>query len=138
MRLIVNCCNDTTRARKPRRKRRRRQLKTFFHQRSFSMSLDIHTYTSNNGAKLTLAKRTAISNSAGAAGATVSVAVTVTDKYGNAALPSNLAYIPVVAPSQDCRWYITAKTASGFTVNLVPKDASTALVAGTIDVAILG
>jgi hypothetical protein len=102
------------------------------------MSLDIHTFTSNNGAKLIFAKRIAVSNSAGAAGATVSVAVSVVDKYGNAALPPNLAYVPIVSPSQDCRWYITAKSASGFTVNLIPKDASTALVAGTFDVAIMG
>jgi hypothetical protein len=107
-----------------------------FHK-EFSMSLDFHSFTSNNGAKLIFAKRLGVSNTAGAAGATVSVAVTVVDKYGNAALPPNLSYIPIVSPSQDCRWYITAKSSSGFTVNLVPKDASTSLVAGTFDVAIL-
>lgn len=62
------------------------------------------------------------------AGAAISVAVT-----GN--FPP--AYKVEVAPTQDCTWWITAKTAAGFTLNLAPRLAASTLAAGTVDLSIL-
>lgn len=71
----------------------------------------------------------ALANAAGgSAGAAVTVAVT------GLSLPAK--YFVSVSPNQDARWYISAKTQSGFTVNLLPGLASETIAAGTIDLAI--
>jgi hypothetical protein len=52
-------------------------------------------------------------------------------------LPAN--YVPVVNPGQtNVTWYVSAKTGSGFTVNLVPLSTSIAVAAGTFDVVVFG
>lgn len=69
-----------------------------------------------------------IANAAGAAGATVSVAVSLP---ASANLPVN--YAVLINPGQGCMWYVSAKTSSGFTVNLVPLSSTAVIAAGNFD-----
>lgn len=69
-----------------------------------------------------------VANGAGAAGATVSVAVSLP---ASANLPAN--YAVLVNPGQACWWYVSAKTSSGFTVNLVPQSGTATIAAGSFD-----
>lgn len=101
------------------------------------MSFDVHTVAVVPGTNLNANDRLhvgllqGVANLVGgSAGAAVAVAVT------GLKLPSK--YTVVVSPSQDSTWYITAKTATGFTVNLLPRLASETLAAGTFDLAIFG
>jgi hypothetical protein len=66
----------------------------------------------------------------GGAGQTVSTVVTFTEP-----LPAN--YQVVVDPKQAAVWWITARTAFGFTVNLAPLLAATTLPAATFDVLVV-
>lgn len=75
--------------------------------------------------------RKAVANAAGgSAGAAVTVAVS------NLQLPAN--YSVVVNPAQDATWWVTAKTRTGFTINLAPRLAANTLAAGTIDFLVIG
>jgi hypothetical protein len=101
------------------------------------MSLDVHTVAVVPGTNLSANDRLhaglleGVANGVGSgAGAAVAVAVT------GLKLPAK--YTVVISPSQDATWYITAKTATSFTVNLLPRLASETLAAGTFDVAIFG
>lgn len=68
-----------------------------------------------------------VANAAGGgAGASVTVAVT-----GLKNLPANFGVL--VQPGQDATWWITNKTATGFTINLSPRLAANTLASGTID-----
>lgn len=67
----------------------------------------------------------------GSAGAAVAVAVAVPAAAG---LPANGSYFVDVELSQDATYYITAKSATGFTVNLLPRLASATLAAGSLNV----
>ncbi|RKR46303.1 hypothetical protein [Paraburkholderia sp. BL17N1] len=101
------------------------------------MGLPVHTVEVLNGStplarpdRLALALIEGLANVAGgSAGAAVTVAVTGLD------LPAK--YTVVVSPNQDATWYVSAKTNTGFTVNLNPRLAANTLAAGTIDIAIL-
>lgn len=62
----------------------------------------------------------------GAAGAAVTVVVT-----GLKNLPANFGVL--VNPGQDATWFVSAKTATGFTITLNPRLAANTLAAGTVD-----
>lgn len=66
----------------------------------------------------------------GGAGQTVSTVITFTE-------PLPAAYQVLVEPKQAAVWWISAKTAFGFTVNTAPLLAATTLSASTIDVTVL-
>ena len=99
------------------------------------MALDQHTISVPNGALPANQDRTIIgslpgvANAAGAAGATVSTAVTMGD------LPPN--YSVIVNPGQGCGWFVSGKTSTGFTVNLVPFSSTATVAAGTFDVVVV-
>ncbi|KVV22318.1 hypothetical protein WK80_22270 [Burkholderia multivorans] len=68
-----------------------------------------------------------VSNAAGgSAGAAVTVSIT-----GLSGLPAN--YGVMVNPGQDATWFVSAKTATGFTITLTPRLAANTLSAGSID-----
>lgn len=68
-----------------------------------------------------------VANAAGGgAGASVTVVVS-----GLKNLPTNFGV--VVNPGQDATWWISAKSATGFTINLSPRLAANTLASGTID-----
>lgn len=76
---------------------------------------------------------TGVANAAGGgAGQAVTTALTV------AGLPQSGKYTVIVNPGQDATWYVTSKTAAGFSVVLTPRLAASTLAAGTFDVAIVG
>ena len=98
------------------------------------MSLDLHTVSVLKGTQLSQQDRLLIgqllgvANAAGSgAGAAVAVPVAWPDQ-----LPAN--YFVDICPNADVTWYITAKTSSGFTVNLNPRLAANTIAAGTFDV----
>lgn len=66
----------------------------------------------------------------GGAGATVATVIAFAE-------PLPPAYQVVVSPALAVVWWITARTASGFTVNIAPLLAATTLAASTIDVLVL-
>jgi len=68
-----------------------------------------------------------------AAGEGDNVAVNVT--FASPTLPPE--YLVFVSPSQACTWFISNKSNVGFTVNLVPPNATTTLAAGTFDVMLI-
>ncbi len=98
------------------------------------MSNLVHTVSSPDGMpfaqkdRATIGVLTGIANAAGAAGATVSTTITLP---ASADLPAD--YAVMVSPSQACFWYVSGKTSSGFTVNLVPTTSSASIAAGTFD-----
>lgn len=103
------------------------------------MSFDVHTLSLLNGSpsglaqsdRLLLWQSYGIANAAGgSAGASVAVAVAVAGDP----LPSSGEYFVEVELDQDATYYITGKSASGFTVNLQPRLASETLAAGAINV----
>jgi len=68
-----------------------------------------------------------VANAAGGgAGTSVTVAVS-----GLKNLPANFGVL--VNPGQDATWWISSKTATGFTINLSPRLAASTLAAGTVD-----
>ena len=69
---------------------------------------------------------------AGSAGASVAVNVLSQDNV----LPASAQYSVEVELSVDATAYITAKTASGFTVNIQPRLAAVTLAAGTFNVGV--
>jgi hypothetical protein len=71
----------------------------------------------------------AIANGSGSAGATVAVAVVCQD----AVLPASGEYNVAVELGQDCTWFITSKTAGGFTVNIQPRLAANSVAAGSFN-----
>ena len=74
----------------------------------------------------------AVANVAGgSAGAAVAVAVAVPAVAG---LPASGAYFVDVELGQDATYYITGKSATGFTVNLLPRLAANTLAAGSFNV----
>ena len=70
-----------------------------------------------------------IANAAGAAGATVTTAVSMSD------LPPN--YSVLVNPGQGCGAFVSGKTNTGFNVNLVPFSGTGVVAAGTFDVVVV-
>lgn len=98
------------------------------------MPFDIHTaeipdggYGFNQKGRALLGCGLAVANAAGgAAGASVTVAVT-----GLKNLPTNFGVL--VNPGQDATWWISGKSATGFTINLSPRLAANTLAAGTVD-----
>ena len=94
----------------------------------------VETVVGSNSAfpdRLLVMVQSGVANAAAAAaGDNVTVAITSEN------LPAN--YVPVVNPNQAAAWFISAKTANGFTVNLVPLASTVTLAAGTIDVAVFG
>jgi|CXWL01.1.fsa_nt_gi hypothetical protein len=88
---------------------------------------------SNNSAddQLLVGVQSGVANGAGGAGAVVATVVTFSKE-----LPAK--YAVVVTPSQDAMHYITARTSTGFTVNLAPHLSASSLAAGTFDVVVLG
>ncbi|HEX7854454.1 MAG TPA: hypothetical protein VF503_12235 [Sphingobium sp.] len=80
--------------------------------------------------RLILGVKKALANVAGgSAGASVTVVLT------GLSLPKN--YTVFVSPGQDATWWISARTQSGFTVNLSPRLAANTLAAGTIDILVV-
>jgi|SRR5581483_9667951 len=71
----------------------------------------------------------AVANGSGAAGATVTVAVTVP----GAPLPSNGQYFVDYDLPADYTVFTTNKTAAGFTVNIQPRLAANSVAAGTFN-----
>lgn len=68
-----------------------------------------------------------VANAAGgAAGSAVTVVVS-----GLKNLPP--AYGVIVQPGQDATWFISGKTSTGFTINLLPRLAANTLASGTVD-----
>jgi hypothetical protein len=84
---------------------------------------DVAAYTD----RTPLACQYGIANPGGAAGATVSVAVT-----GFVNLPAN--YIVVVNPKQAVNWYVDTQTSTGFTVHFTPLNATDSVAATAFDV----
>ena len=80
--------------------------------------------------RLIIGQQLAVANAAGAAGATVSTVVTFPE-----ALPP--AYAVLIATGQAVGWFVSAKTAFGFTVNLVPYVNTASVAAGTFDVTVI-
>jgi hypothetical protein len=84
----------------------------------------------NNHNPVILAQTCGVSNSSGSAGVTVTTAVTFTET-----LPST--YSVTVQPGQGVGWFISAKVAKGFSVNLVPFSAGVSVAAGSFDVTVI-
>lgn len=103
------------------------------------MGLSLHTVEITDGSALTAkpdrlqvwSAYGLVSTIGGGAGLAVTVAVAVPKSAG---LPSSGNYFIDVELSQDATYFITAKTASGFTVNILPRLAANTLAAGTINV----
>jgi len=96
------------------------------------MGFPLHTVDAHNGSDLTKLDRLGvylkkqIATAAGSgAGAAVTIAIT------GLTLPAK--YAVFVSPSQDATYYISGRTQSGFTINLLPRLAANTLAAGTID-----
>lgn len=84
--------------------------------------------------RLTVYSAYGIANGAGGgAGQSVAVAVSI-PADNNVSLPSNGNYLVDVELSQDATYYISAKSATGFTVNIQPRLASQTIAAGTFNV----
>jgi hypothetical protein len=66
----------------------------------------------------------------GGAGQAVTAAVT------GLKLPPNYAVLP--SPGADVTVYVTNKTASGFTLNILPRLAANTVAAGSVDLVIVG
>lgn len=98
------------------------------------MPFDTHTietpdggYGFNQKGRILLASALGVANAVGgAAGAAVTVTVT-----GLKNLPAS--YGVLVNPGQDATWFVSAKTATGFTITLNPRLAANTLAAGTVD-----
>lgn len=82
--------------------------------------------------RIILGQKIAVANGVGG-GAGASVAVAVTFLEG---LPQN--YQVLCTMSQDATYWITAKTSTGFTVNLSPRLAANTLAAGSFDLLVIG
>ena len=101
------------------------------------MALDQHTISVPSGSqpnyqdRAVLGEQFGVANAAGAAGATVSTAVT----FGNE-LPPN--YAVLVDTGQDAYAWVTAKTSNGFTVNMAPVLSTNSVAAGTFNVVVVG
>lgn len=99
------------------------------------MALDLHTVSVPSGAspayqdRVVVGNLPGVANAAGAAGATVTVAVAMAD------LPP--AYSVHVNPGQGCGWYVDGKSNAGFNVHLVPFSSSNTVAAGTFDVTVI-
>ena len=101
------------------------------------MAIDIHTVSLLPGTTLARTDRLilgALSGVASAAGGSAGAAVTVPVSFPGS-LPAN--YAVIVTASQDATAYVTAKTASGFSVVLSPRLAANTLAAGTFDTVVL-
>lgn len=101
------------------------------------MAQDLHTVSvSDSSDPLAQADRVfmllkkAFANAAGS-GAGAALAVPITGLR----LPAS--YAVFVNPGQDATWFITARTQTGFTVNLAPRLAANTLAAGTFDLLVL-
>lgn len=70
-----------------------------------------------------------VANGAGAAGATVSVNVTAPDNI----LPPSGQYFVSVELAADYTYFITAKSGTGFTVNIQPRLAANLVAAGAFN-----
>ncbi|WP_293857254.1 hypothetical protein [uncultured Alsobacter sp.] len=80
--------------------------------------------------RLICAIKKAVANAiGGGAGQSVATAVAFDE-------PLPAAYTVHVTPGQDCTWWISARTTTGFTVNLAPRLAANTLAAGTFDVTV--
>jgi hypothetical protein len=82
--------------------------------------------------RIRLGVKLALANAAGStAGSPVAVPVTFSE-----ALPPQ--YAVSVDAGQECISWVTAKTGSGFTVNLAPYPSTATLAAGSINVTVVG
>jgi hypothetical protein len=104
--------------------------------------LGISQITTNQARTTTLAAIAGVANPAGSgAGASVTVAVTFTDQFGNGQLPQGStpqSYSVHVTPSQPCFVTVSNKTTTGFTVTLTPTASGVTLAAGSFDVVVVG
>lgn len=83
------------------------------------------------GDRVVLGVKTGQANVAGSgAGAEVTIAVT------GLQLPPS--YAVLVTPGQDATWYITGKSAAGFTIHLAPRLAANTLASGSVDYVVVG
>lgn len=101
------------------------------------MARNIHTIKVPDGALPSLEDRVVVgvlSNVANAAGGGAGEAVSVA-VGGFADLPAN--YAVLVSPGQDATWFVSAKSAAGFTVTLNPRLAAGTLAAGSFDVVVV-
>lgn len=103
------------------------------------MSILTHTIESPDGFtparqdRVIVGSLPGIANAAGgSAGAAVATPVSLP---ASASLPAS--YSVLVNPGQDATWYVSSKTASGFTVTLTPRLAASTLAAGTFDVVVV-
>lgn len=100
------------------------------------MALDIHTISFPDGLANTQRQDRVLMGylpaqaypAGSAAGAAVTLAVAVKS------LPAKFAV--QVSPDQDCTWFVT-KTATGFTVTLLPRLAANTLASGALDILIV-
>jgi len=100
------------------------------------MGLDIHTIEvapgSNPTAQPDRVAFAILPNVANVAGGSANTAVATA--ITGLQLPAN--YTVEVTPNQDATAFVTAKTQTGFTVNLAPRQTTSTLAAGTFDVTI--
>lgn len=96
------------------------------------MAKEIHTITlssssdvSNFDDRVGLLRKKVAHGAGGGAGAAVAVAIT------GLQLPAN--YYAAAVPSQDATVWISARSQTGFTVNIAPRLAATTLASGSID-----
>jgi len=85
---------------------------------------------SNNHNPVIFAQACGVANASGGAGVTVTTAVTFTE-----VLPTT--YSVLVQPGQGVGWFISAKVAKGFSVNLVPFSAGASVASGSFDVTVI-
>lgn len=101
------------------------------------MSVVIHSTAVLDGSapayldRALLGLQRSIANGAGAAGATVQVAVS----FPSGELPAS--YNVHIDANQACFAFASAKTAFGFTVNLVPTSNTTSIAAGNFGVTVV-
>lgn len=99
------------------------------------MGIAYHTLYAADGTTANVADRwyfgtvTATYASAGA-GLTSTVVVTWTE-------PIPGPYCAVMSPVEDCTWYMTSKTSTGFTLNVWPRLLANALAGGTVEILIV-
>lgn len=100
------------------------------------MSLDVHTISFESGSaaparqdRLSIINLYAQANGSGAAGATVTVPVSLPASK----LPAGGAYFVDYDFAADYTVFTTAKTTTGFTVNIQPRLAANSVAAGTFN-----
>lgn len=99
------------------------------------MGIAYHTSYAVDGCGLNAANRVYLGSvtatyAAAAPGVASTVAVTWTE-------PVPISYTALMSPTEDCTYFISAKTTVSLTLNVLPRLAANSLVGGTVEILII-